>query len=192
MNSDVGVCSVVIVSFFAGIYFMGTLGREIERMLEESCAKRSRTIRLKRYKIGNDEFNISLFEVKNQVSSLQGLIGIKPLRQIYHVQDMAKMIVGLIIGHDMFRMYNEAYRMAIQTEVDAFVANLERYNEFLKQPEVVVLYNFDEASRELKEANQPILDRLGALRNEVIEHRANGEGYPLLFDVCDFPGFGEK
>lgn len=43
----------------------------------------------------------------------------------------------------------------VQNDVDNFIINIERFNEFAKQSKVAIPQNFDEIAKELKEANQP-------------------------------------
>ena len=141
---------------------------------------RKPSLRIKRYWIGNQEFNVSLFQVKNFGEEMEATPnGHKAMGQVYHVRDLTNCIVGLIIGYDLKWFENDKLDIRMQAEIDQFVKNLEKFNRFLKQPPVVVQSGIDEAITELRNANQPILNRMGAIKNHVADYIETG-GYNLI------------
>lgn len=155
---------------------IGIILFQIILTLQSLRSSRRFVIRLKRYDIGNGEFVISLYKLKNRSDLLTYLCehgymrhecrtpyANKILRQIQHVQSMAEMIIYLKTIHGLRGGMTPLPR-EIQDEVDKFVANIERFNNFTKQSKVAYLENFDNMAKELKEANQPILDTLAAYR----------------------------
>ena len=178
MDNVVNIVVTVIIFVLFVCWFTMTIGNEIRNALEKFAFKRIHNIWLKRCRIGSEGFNISSFEIRNE-KYLQDFIEDETLRQIQQVQEMVNEIVGLIIGYDLKWFEADWSRARIQDEVDGFVINLERFNKFLKQPDVAVEVNFSEATKELTEANQPILNNLEVIRKDIIDYIEEG-GYPLI------------
>ena len=101
--------------------------------------------------------------------------GIKLLRQIEHLQKMVEIIVSFVMIHDLDLCQLDApatlralsLEGEVQNDVDNFIINIERFNELAKQSKMAIPQNFGEIAKELKEANQPILNHLAALKNEI-------------------------
>ncbi|MBQ5812203.1 hypothetical protein IIW29_01345 [Candidatus Saccharibacteria bacterium] len=99
--------------------------------------------------------------------------------QINQFQRLVEEIVGHVIGYELIWFENGRFDNIIQSEIDAFVNNLEQYNRFLTQPSVVVKSGVDKALIELEEANRPIIEKTKKLRINVIDYIEKG-GYKLI------------
>ena len=173
----------ILVGLFAGLNVL-----EFRDQIDDYLSKKRPIIKLKRYQLGNTEFNVTSFKVKNRTKDQDGLspesqdehlAERKALEQIIHFEKIAKDTVSLVIAYDLKWFEEGKLDDDIQTEIDAIVKNIERYNRFLNQSELIVTTNIEEAATELKTANQPILNRLGTIRKTVIKYIEDG-GYKLI------------
>ena len=174
------IFAICMLSCFT-LGYLTHLATEVAQQ-ETDGVKRHRKPRLKitRYWLGNKEFNVSLFRVKNFCNELENTSdGCKVMGQIYHIGDLTKCIVGLIIGYDLKWFENDKFNSTVQAEIDLFVKNLERFDRFLQQPQFVIQSGIDEAIMELKDANQPILNHMGAIKNSVTNYIETGD-YKLI------------
>lgn len=171
-----GLLISIIAVIIVGVIIMMTA---IMALQDRNFKKKRFVIRLKAYTIGNEDFTISLCEVKNQKKLrsflyMRGYMlhekvpyAIKVLHQVRHVQSIVEEIVSLLMIFDFYGGPIPTQEQ-IQQEIDRFVTNIEHFNDFMEQSKVVVVDDFDNIARELKEANQPILDNLAAMKNQVI------------------------
>ena len=166
-----------ILGFIAGIH-IGIEG--IQSFCGFNDDYRIPELRLKRCNIGTEVFNVTYFEIKNQreiqkhIQKYNNLI-----MQINQFQRLVEEIVGHVIGYELIWFENGRFDNIIQSEIDAFVNNLEQYNRFLTQPSVVVKSGVDKALIELEEANRPIIEKTKKLRINVIDYIEKG-GYKLI------------
>ena len=170
-----------VIMFLISVFIGIIIGPMIFLSLQDFRFRKKRfIIQLKAYTIGNEDFTISLCKAKNKDELVSFLCmhgymqhrkvcyARKVLHQIQHVQNMTEVIVGLIMIYDLHGSMIPSQGQ-IQQEIDKFVANIEHFNNFIKQSKVAVYDDFDDMARELKKANQPILDNLAVIRNEIID-----------------------
>lgn len=179
METFIVIVICILLGFILG-YIAFTVNSMTQKDTSSSKHHRKPHLKITRYWVGNEEFNVSLFRVKNFCDEMEDTPnGCKVMGQIYHIRQLTKSIVGLIIGYDLKWFENEKLDDVIQAEIDLFVKNLERFNHFLQQPPVVVQSGIDEAIAELKTANQTIMDQMGSIKNSVTDYIEKG-GYKLI------------
>lgn len=163
--------------FMLGILCMDGIGL----LMIQRCFIGEGSIRLKRYGIGDDEFKISIFKLKHQKFIENYMFGgdVRPFRQVRDLQCIVEEIVWSIVRYDLKWFKTDEFQEAIQSKVNAFAENLAQYNDFIKKPGARNMDNLSEACRELKEANQPILDYIKKLRDEVNDYIKSGN-YKLI------------
>ena len=138
METFIVIVICILLGFILG-YIAFTVNSMTQKDTSSSKHHRKPHLKITRYWVGNEEFNVSLFRVKNFCDELEDTPnGCKVMGQIYHIRHLTKSIVGLIIGYDLKWFENEKLDDVIQAEIDLFVQNLERFNRFLQQPPVVV------------------------------------------------------
>ena len=172
------VAAVWLVGFVCGIPFGALCLRACDDLIHGFATKKKGEIGeigLRRFWIGNDEFKIYLCRVKEK-----DFAGARNYYlQTARLENTVEEIVSLIIGYDLKWFKTSEFREAVQIKVDDFVADLERYNEFIERPEAQNDRILIHASVELEIATQPILDSLEELKNEVTDYVNSGD-YKLI------------
>lgn len=164
---------LMLVPLFIGI-MIGALINSIATAIDDTKPKRKSIIRLKRYRVGPENFSFNLFRINGSDAMLRkNLESYEVLQQIDFMQEYIIRIIGLVVAYDLKEFQTIETKATIQASLETFVANTHVFNTFMKQAEYVVANTYDEAIEELKQANQPALETVKKIDEAVVAQVAN-------------------
>ena len=169
-----------IISIVFGFFIGLEVGFSVREIVDAIKAKVKPAIRFKKYEIGSPTFSFCLIKLRGCNDLIEESIsGLEVKGQINGLQNQVKRIIGLTDAYNLRQFQTIEIRDLIQKNIDAFIKNIENFNEFLKRPKLVVSNNFEEATKELIKANQPLLDSIKKIEEEIYCHIDNGT-YQLI------------